>query len=461
MRKRKSGAGVRAESRIRSVTNSERWTMPALRRLVAILARPLKNDRGRGGVVIQPYRGYGSTEEVFLMGRVFRQPSLGSGVRQETIARDLLDIFRRLLRWGVRNATVTASYYGSEQRILTDRDGYFRMHMRPAHGPDPDRVWHPIALTLQGREREDTSTKGVIFVPPATARFVVISDIDDTIMKTGVANKAVMLWRLFAQRARSRVAFPGVAALYNALHQGASGAELNPMLYVSRAPWSIYDVLEEFFKLHGIPAGPVLFLREWGLTVQSPLPRRAKDHKLSLIRDMLALYSDLPFILIGDSGQRDPEIYAQVLREKPGRVLAIYIRNVSRDVERRRAIEALAMEVVDAGGTLLLAADSLAMAKHAIEHDLIAPAALASIVAERTEQMQIGEAGPKPTHDVTGPTPTKTREALRQGDLQQALDPQPGERSPPNVVVETTDSGMLAASKPGQPGRTRQRRKRR
>ena len=101
------------------------------------------------------------------------------------------------------------------------------------------------------------------------------------------------------------------------------------------------------------------------MTVQSPLPRRAKDHKLSLIRDMLALYSDLPFILIGDSGQHDPEIYTQVLRENPGRVLAIYIRNVSRDVERRRAIEALALTVVDARGSLLLAADSLAMAEHA------------------------------------------------------------------------------------------------
>ena len=435
--------------------------MPALRRLVAILASPLKSDRGHGGVVIQPYRGYGSSEEVFLMGRVFRQPSLGSGVRQETMARDFLDIFRRLLRWGVGDATVTARFGGSEQRNLTDRDGYFRMHMRPAHRPDPNQVWHPIELTLEGGERDGKRTEGLIFMPPASARFVVISDIDDTVMKTGVANKAVMLWRLFAQRARSRVAFPGVAALYRALHEGASGAELNPMLYVSRAPWSIYDVLEEFFKLHAIPAGPVLFLREWGLTVQSPLPRRAKDHKLSLIRDMLALYKDLPFILIGDSGQRDPEIYTQVLRENPGRVLAIYIRNVSCDVERRRAIEALAMEVVDAGGTLLLAADSLAVAKHASEHGLIAPAALASIVAERTEQMPIGEAGPKPTHDVAGATLTETREALRQGDLQQALDPPPGERSPPNVVIETTNSETLAAPNPGQAGRTEQRRKRR
>jgi phosphatidate phosphatase APP1 len=133
-----------------------------------------------------------------------------------------------------------------------------------------------------------------------------------------------------AQGVRSRVAFPGVAALNKAPHRGVSGGEVNPMLYVSRGPWSLYEVLDEFFHLHGIPVGPILFLREWGLTHSRPRPRRAHDHKLALIRRMLARYRDRPFILIGNSGQRDTEIYTQVVREHPGRVLAIYIRNVSR-----------------------------------------------------------------------------------------------------------------------------------
>jgi phosphatidate phosphatase APP1 len=246
-----------------------------------------------------------------------------------------------------------------------------------------------------------------------------------------------MLWRLFVQGARSRVAFPGVAAFYKALHRGASGAELNPMLYVSRAPWSLYEVLDEFFNLHGIPVGPILFLREWGLSLRHPLPRRAKGHKLALIRHMLSLYSDLPFILIGDSGQRDPEIYAQLVREYPRRVLAIYIRNVSRHPERPRAIEALAGEVVEAGSSLLLAADSFAMAEHAAGRGLISPEALSVIVEERVEQQ--GEPDLKPTREVVRPTLHETREAVEQGALREALEEEPREDSPPNVVVESED----------------------
>ena len=156
---------------------------------------------------------------------------------------------------------------------------------------------------------------------------MVISDIDDTVMFTGVANKLAMVWRLFVEDAASRVAFPGVAALYRALHAGAGGAEGNPMLYVSRAPWGLYEMLSEFFQRHAIPVGPVLFLREWGLAWTHPLPRRAEDHKQELIAHMLALYADLPFVLIGDSGQHDPEVYAQIVEGHPGRVRAVYIRN--------------------------------------------------------------------------------------------------------------------------------------
>ncbi|WP_419511803.1 phosphatase domain-containing protein [Methylobacterium fujisawaense] len=199
-----------------------------------------------------------------------------------------------------------------------------------------------------------------------------------------------MLWRLFVEDAESRVAFPGVAALYRALHAGAGGGEGNPMLYVSRAPWGLYEMLSEFFQRHGIPAGPVLFLREWGLSWTHPLPRRATDHKHALIRHMLALYRDLPFVLIGDSGQHDPEVYAQIVEENPGRVLAVYIRNVSRGSARVEEIVRLAGAVARAGSSLVLAADSVAMAEHAAAIGLIAPGAVTGVADEHAAAAETG-----------------------------------------------------------------------
>jgi phosphatidate phosphatase APP1 len=356
-------------------------------------------------------------------------------VPRESLRGLLIEVARRLLSWGVADAVLTARFCGAEQQVTSDRDGYFRVHMRPARRPPADQRWHKMQLELV--QPIEIVTAGEIFLPPAHCRYVVISDIDDTVMETGVANKLKMLWNLFMQGPRSRVAFPGMAALLQALHRGAAGHESNPMLYVSRGPWSIYEILDEFFNLHKIPIGPILFLREWGLTLQRPLPRRAQDHKLDLIRNMLGLYRDLPFVLIGDSGQRDPEIYAQVVHEHPGRVLAIYIRNVSRDPARRRAVEDLALEVVAAGSSLLLAADTLAMAQHAAEHGLIAPDALAEVVEER--EIQEGEPDLKPTVEIGGASPGNARRAVQRGELEEALDQEIGDETPQNVVVEAED----------------------
>jgi phosphatidate phosphatase APP1 len=400
-----------------------------LRALLHLLARPVRATRGQGEVVLQPYRGYGTAEEVFLIGRAFRQPA---GSSSEGLWGDLCDLGRRFLRRSIADAPLLARFCGAEQRLRTDRDGYFRVHLEPAERPPAGRCWHEMELALA--DRPGVHASGEVFVAPPACRCVVISDIDDTIIETGVANKAVMLWRLFMQGAEGRIAFPGVAALLRALHAGASGGDTNPMLYVSRGPWGLYEVLDAFFNLHRIPIGPLLFLREWGMTFESPLPRRSKGHKLELIRNMLALYRELPFVLIGDSGQRDPEIYAQVVREHPGRVLAIYIRNVSREPERRRAIEDLAVEVVEAGSTLLLASDSMAMARHAAEHGLVAPAALADVVGEQILQDE-PEAGP--TREVEAPTAHQTEDAVRHGALADALER--GDAAPANVEVEAGD----------------------
>jgi phosphatidate phosphatase APP1 len=417
---------------LRSITNILR----AIRRIVHLLARRGAGNRDPGGIIIQPYRGYGSREELFLIGRVVRQPPASVPPRTGAIGRDLLAIGRRLVQRGVADAVLVARFGGTEHHVTTDRAGYFRVHLRPAQFPPTDGVWHQMELALIRPADAAASVTGEFYVPPRTTRFVVISDIDDTVVATGVANKAAMVWRLFAHGARSHAAFPGVVALYQALHAGVSGADRNPLLYVSRSPWIIYELLDEFFNRHNIPVGPVLFLRDWGVTPQHPLPRRAKSHKLALIRDMVALYRDLPFVLIGDSGQHDPEIYAQVVREHPGRVLAIYIRNVSRDPQRIRAIEGLAQDVIAAGSSLVLAADSFAMAQHAAAHDLIAPAALADVLAERAEHT--GDADLPVTHAVKQGTAQQLHAAVEQGAVHAALTAttDDADDAPPNVVVE-------------------------
>lgn len=357
----------------------------ALDRAIRALARPTAKAARRGEIVVQPYRGYGFNHDVFLMGRVFHEqpPAAGS---KGGFGLKLAVLWRLIRRWGIANARLVARFGDAVQEIHTDQDGYFEVRLQAAPPTPGDDNWHQVGLTLTEPTRIETVAD--VFIAPSSCRFVVISDIDDTVMHTGVANKLMMMWRLFVQGAESRAAFPGMAAFLRALYRGAGARDGNPLLYVSRAPWSIYGVLEAFFQQHDIPIGPILFLREWGITLQSPLPRSGKGHKLKLIRDILSLHGDLPFVLIGDSGQRDPEIYASIVHANPGRALAVYIRKVGANPNRDQAIEALSAEIAAAGGSLVLAADTMAMAKHAASHGLIDEQALGDLYAEKSASGQ-------------------------------------------------------------------------
>ena len=160
------------------------------------------------------------------------------------------------------------------------------------------------------------------------------------------------------------------------MQQGADNRASNPIFYVSSSPWNIYDMLEDFLDVHGVPAGP-LFLKDWSLTVLG----KHRDYKTGVIRKLLDTYEDLPFVLIGDSGEEDPEIYLQAVREHPGRIRAVYIRDVTSG-ERDAEIMAMAEEARKRGTEMVAVPDTTAAAEHAASIGLVAPDAIAAVRSE-------------------------------------------------------------------------------
>jgi phosphatidate phosphatase APP1 len=183
--------------------------------------------------------------------------------------------------------------------------------------------------------------------------------VDDTVLVTEATSTLSLLRKILFGNARTRLPFAGVAGFYEALHR-----DQNPIFYVSSSPWNLYDLLQDFLELNDIPSGPLL-LRDWGISPRELLPTSHGEHKLAAIEAILETYPDLPFLLIGDSGQEDPEIYREVVHEHPEQILGIYIRAVTEGEKRRTKIEELASEVDRHGVPLVLVADTLEAAKHA------------------------------------------------------------------------------------------------
>jgi phosphatidate phosphatase APP1 len=221
-----------------------------------------------------------------------------------------------------------------------------------------------------------------VLAPQPGARFGVISDMDDTVLRTETTRVVRMTLSVLFGNAHTRLPFPGISAFYRALQAAHDAPAASPLFYVSSSPWNLHDVLVEFLRLHRIPAGP-FFLRDWGFAGGDAQPRGHRGHKLVAIRRIMTTYTGLPFILIGDTAQKDPEIYAEVVHDWPDRILAVYIHDVSRDPMRSESVRRLADEVAKAGSTLILTDNTVAAARHAAENGWIDPAALPDIEADR------------------------------------------------------------------------------
>jgi phosphatidate phosphatase APP1 len=333
-------------------------------------------------LLLIPYLGYGSSRRLFLSGRLLENPGDLTAGENDKIWNNLLDMFRRLESDEVPGARVRARLGHVTQETITDEEGFFSFVLDPGWQQAPLDLWQQVELEVVASQRQTGASQatGSVLVPPQDARYGIISDIDDTVMQSDATNLLRMARHVFLGNARTRLPFPGVRNFYQALQAGAAGAENNPLFYVSSSPWNFYDLLVEFFGLQQIPLGP-FFLRDWGVSAGELLPTNHMEHKLGVIRRILDFYDEKPFILIGDSGQQDPEIYAEVVRAYPGRILAIYIRDVSVDVSRDAAVEALAEEVSAAASELILAEDTTLMAEHAALQGLVRPAAVADVLA--------------------------------------------------------------------------------
>ena len=220
----------------------------------------------------------------------------------------------------------------------TDRTGHFRADFDLDDGiidslssaTSPECRWigydaipdDPDAFESQTAERQDTPSTGgrIQIIEPLGVS--VISDIDDTVKVTNVANRRELLANTLV---REFSAVPGMAEIYQRW-QGRSIA----FHYVSASPWQLTKCLCGFLADSGLPAGS-MHLKLFRLKDSTPLGRLAsrKRSKRRAVEQIMADFPERTFLLVGDSGERDPEVYAAIARRNPAQVAGIAIRQLA------------------------------------------------------------------------------------------------------------------------------------
>jgi phosphatidate phosphatase APP1 len=283
----------------------------------------------------------------------------------------------RFLSVEVADAAVTARTPGATVTGRSDRDGYVDVVLTD---PGLSPGWHDVELSLA----DGTTVQTLVLVVSPDVSLGLVSDVDDTILETGLTRGLEFLRITLLTEVTDRAPLPGAAALYRALVCRSGEAGL-PVFYLSTSPWNLHEMLLEFLALRGFPLGPLL-LTDWGPGRGNLFRMGAREHKLGLIRQILAEHPELNLLLVGDTGQLDPEIYAAAAQEFPGRIRGVYVRRTPGDgPARRAAVDALAAEVTAGGVPMLAVDDSVEIAEHAASLGLLTPADVAAVRAETCE----------------------------------------------------------------------------
>ena len=284
--------------------------------------------------IIKIYTTYGTEKQVTLRGRVLLDKHPSAAKPSDSYFTNLVRNFGFLDSDEIRHAEVDVRFAGQTIRATTDRDGLFEIKLdlkdclatgfHPVEAqliPDPERALNaPLARGMVIIQNEHESSFGVI------------SDVDDTIQYSHVSSKWEAFKTLLLGNETTLKEVPGMAALYQALDQANDGAVDGDITYLSGSPMNYVGRVENFLAAHDFPEGPIQ-LKNFGFREGEDNPFKQTDYKLNHLREVFDTYPQKSFLLFGDSGEKDPEIYRQIATEYPGRVQAILIHHVTSDAE--------------------------------------------------------------------------------------------------------------------------------
>jgi phosphatidate phosphatase APP1 len=195
--------------------------------------------------------------------------------------------------------------------VMTNEAGHFNIRAALDFVPTHVRVLASENLSAT-EEIKITEPKGVSL----------ISDVDDTIKHSSIGSGAREIFRNTFIRDLGDLTIDGVKEWYNTMYGMGVGIH-----YVSNSPWQLFPVLVSFFQVAGLPPGSYHLKQYSGMLqgIFEPVAERKKGTLERIMRD----FPERRFLLVGDSGEADLEVYTDVALANPGKIIGIFIRDVT------------------------------------------------------------------------------------------------------------------------------------
>jgi phosphatidate phosphatase APP1 len=273
-----------------------------------------RRARARGLTpTVTPFPGYAGTDWVRVLGRVMIVPPVKLRATGEYAS---VRGWRSFASVPVGYAQVRITIGDVTHEVVSDRGGVIDTVIPATLEPG----WQTFTMSVEQSEPVESRA----FVVGADIRFGVVSDIDDTVMVTALPRPLIAAWNSFVVDEHARQPVPGMAVLMERLIRDNPGS---PLVYLSTGAWNVAPTLIRFLRRHLFPPGAML-LTDWGPTHDRWF-RSGRDHKSANLERLAREFPHVKWLLIGDDGQHDDDLYTTFTSDHPDKVVAVAIRRLS------------------------------------------------------------------------------------------------------------------------------------
>jgi phosphatidate phosphatase APP1 len=270
---------------------------------------------------IEVYNAYGNEEQLIIHGRMLKKDKEKEVNKEQGIWINFWNALDFFHNDEIKNKKIVLTVDEVKYETQGDDEGYFDFDIKTAK--NLSMGYKDIALQIEG-------TKGIHYTQAAIIgsekMLGIISDIDDTVLVSNVTNKRKLLVNMFWKNYKQREVISTMADRFQKILKENPPKEPSRLFFLSGSPQHLFNYIEKFLDYHNFPKHITILKQVHGDNSDPLFDQMA--YKTEKIEELIALYPNMQWLMFGDSGEKDRDIYAFIKEKYPSKVKGYYIRNV-------------------------------------------------------------------------------------------------------------------------------------
>jgi phosphatidate phosphatase APP1 len=269
---------------------------------------------------IEIYNHFGNKHNIIIEGRMLYGKKFSDVTKGDSIFKNLWRKLNQLQNNEIKNQNIFATFLDKKYKTTGDDEGYFRFDIRVDEALASG--YADVELNI-----ENNSKKEHVKVPILTKKSIaIISDFDDTIVISDVTDKLKLSQNLLLKNYKQRTLIPTMKDRFQKILSKAPKDMPTPLFFVTGSPQQLFNSIKNFLNHHDFGEYILITKQLHGDDKDSIFDQFS--YKSKHIQELIEFYPNLTWVLFGDSGEKDREIYSSLAKKYPSKIEAIYIRDV-------------------------------------------------------------------------------------------------------------------------------------